>query len=135
MELSAPLSSMPRSLDADSFISIVQNKTRVLILAFFIIYQLFFWSWGSLYYLLVRFKPGCIYGADSFVEAWVFAVVTQMTVGAWVHGFRCGVGVLPPRGEGGAVKTACWGTYRAWWLMERGTGATSAQEAHRDVYT
>uniref|UniRef100_A0A1D2A1X4 Uncharacterized protein n=1 Tax=Auxenochlorella protothecoides TaxID=3075 RepID=A0A1D2A1X4_AUXPR len=65
----------------DSFISIVQNKTRVLILAFFIIYQLFFWSWGSLYYLLVRFKPGCIYGADSFVEAWVFAVVTQMTIG------------------------------------------------------
>lgn len=110
---------MPRSLDADSFISIVQNKTRVLILAFFIIYQLFFWIWGSLYYLLVRFKPGCIYGADSFVEAWVFAVVTQMTVGAWVLGFRCGIGVLLPRGEGGGSQDSLLGDVQS--LVAYGT--------------
>lgn len=71
----------PPSLFADYFISIVQNKTRVLILAFLVIYQVVFWFWGALYYLVVRFDPGCIYGADSFVEAWLFAVVTQLTVG------------------------------------------------------
>ena len=28
-----------------------------------------------------RYHPGCLYGATSFVEAWVFAVITHTTVG------------------------------------------------------
>jgi hypothetical protein len=34
-----------------------------------------------------RYYPGCLYGAQTFVESWTFSIITQMTIGA-----RCGRG-------------------------------------------
>ncbi|KDD72162.1 inward potassium channel rectifier, partial [Helicosporidium sp. ATCC 50920] len=40
-----------------------------------------FWLWGAMYYVIVRTRPGCIYGAVTLVESWTLSVVTQQTVG------------------------------------------------------
>lgn len=32
-----------------------------------------------------RFYPGCIYGATTYVEAWLFGVITMTTIGRWAH--------------------------------------------------
>ncbi|GAB4816589.1 hypothetical protein N2152v2_003635 [Parachlorella kessleri] len=63
------------------FITVVQQQTWKVILLAVATYMAMFWFWGCLYYLVVRYHPGCLYGATSFVEAWVFAVITHTTVG------------------------------------------------------
>lgn len=68
-------------LFSDFFITSIQQKTWVVVAVAAASYMLMYWIWGILYWLIVRFHPGCIYGASTFVEAWVFAVITHTTVG------------------------------------------------------
>ncbi|KAL4858599.1 G protein-activated inward rectifier potassium channel 4 [Chlorella vulgaris] len=68
-------------LKRDFFITVLQTPIVSLLPLFALVYLGAFFFWGIIYYLIVRFKPGCIYGASSFVESWTFAIITQMTIG------------------------------------------------------
>ena len=45
------------------------------------LYILVFLIWSLIWWLVVRYNAGCLYGAGSYVEALAFSVVTQMTIG------------------------------------------------------
>jgi fatty acid desaturase len=74
-------------LTRDFFISMLQIPFPSLLALFAFIYLAVFFFWGLVWYLVVRYYPGCLYGAQTFVESWTFSIITQMTIGA-----RCGRG-------------------------------------------
>jgi hypothetical protein len=66
---------------ADFFISVVQINTGALAAMVAGIYLCVFLFWSLPWWLIVRYYPGCLYGAETYVEALTFSVVTQMTIG------------------------------------------------------
>ena len=44
---------------------------------------------------MIRFYPGCLYGATTYVEAFTFSIVTHMTIGACQQ-LLCRVGLAAP---------------------------------------
>ena len=45
------------------------------------VYLFVFFFWSLIWWLIVLFYPGCLYGASSYVESLAFAAITQMTIG------------------------------------------------------
>ena len=65
----------------DFFISAVQLDTLWLMSIVSGVYLFVFFFWSFIWWLVVRYYVGCVYGASSYVESLAFAVVTQMTIG------------------------------------------------------
>ncbi|EFN59959.1 hypothetical protein CHLNCDRAFT_133057 [Chlorella variabilis] len=65
----------------DFFITAINQKTTTIALAVSAVYLFAFLFFSIWWYLIVRFYPGCLYGATTYVEAFVFSVVTHMTIG------------------------------------------------------
>ncbi|KDD76315.1 inward potassium channel rectifier, partial [Helicosporidium sp. ATCC 50920] len=68
-------------LTRDFFITAINTQTKWLVLIIFAIYLALSFAWSVPYYLLLRYSPGCIYGAETYVEMWTFSFITMMTIG------------------------------------------------------
>ena len=66
---------------ADFFISIVQLNLTWIVLLVGLMYLFVFFFWSLIWWFVVHYYPGCVYGASSYVETLAFSVVTQMTIG------------------------------------------------------
>lgn len=96
--------------------AVINQKTTTIMLIVAAVYLCVFFFFSIWWYLIVRFYPGCVYGATTYVESFTFAIVTQMTIGA--RGARVGgVGM----GEGWGGVGGCRGGHgrysanRVWW--------------------
>lgn len=78
--------------------AVINQKTTTIMLIVAAVYLCVFFFFSIWWYLIVRFYPGCVYGATTYVESFTFAIVTQMTIGA--RGARVG-GVGMGEGWGG----------------------------------
>lgn len=67
---------------ADFFISAINQKTWVIMVTVCMLYLVLSFLWSIPYYLIMRYQPGCIYGATHYVEIWVYAFITMTTIGA-----------------------------------------------------
>lgn len=65
----------------DFFITMINQKTTTILLIVAAVYLFVFFFFSIWWYLIVRFYPGCVYGATTYVESFTFAIVTQMTIG------------------------------------------------------
>ncbi|KAL6773734.1 IRK1B [Auxenochlorella protothecoides x Auxenochlorella symbiontica] len=65
----------------DFFISAINQKTHVIFGVVFLLYVFLSFFWSIPYYLIMRFEPGCIYGATHYVEIWIYAFITMATIG------------------------------------------------------
>lgn len=65
----------------DFFISVVQLPSWVILVLVAGVYTLVFLIWSLIWWLIVAFYPGCLYGASTYVESLAFATITQMTIG------------------------------------------------------
>jgi hypothetical protein len=65
----------------DFFISVINLKTGTILGATAVVYLFVFFFFSIWWYLIVRFYPGCLYGATTYVEAFTFSIVTHMTIG------------------------------------------------------
>ncbi|PSC68160.1 E set domain-containing [Micractinium conductrix] len=65
----------------DFFITVINQKTTTILLVTAFVYLFVFLFFSIWWYLIVRFYPGCLYGATTYVEAFTFSIVTQMTIG------------------------------------------------------
>ncbi|KAL4429159.1 hypothetical protein ABPG77_010138, partial [Micractinium sp. CCAP 211/92] len=65
----------------DFFITMLQLPFGAMAAVFAAIYLACYFFFGFVWWLLVRFYPGCVYGASTFTESWTLAIVTQMTIG------------------------------------------------------
>ena len=45
------------------------------------LYLIVFFFWSFIWWLIVAYYPGCLYGASTYVEALAFSTITQMTIG------------------------------------------------------
>ncbi|KAL4443440.1 hypothetical protein ABPG75_011177 [Micractinium tetrahymenae] len=68
-------------LKRDFFITMLQLPFGAMAAVFAAIYLASYFFFGFIWWLLVRFHPGCVYGATTFAESWTLAIVTQMTIG------------------------------------------------------
>lgn len=66
---------------ADFFISAINQKTHVIFGVVFLMYLFLSFFWSIPYYLIMRYEPGCIYGATHYVEIWIYAFITMTTIG------------------------------------------------------
>lgn len=65
----------------DFFITSLSVNPLLLIAVVFAVYLASFFFWATWWWLVMRFYPGCLYGATTYVEVFTFSVVTQMTIG------------------------------------------------------
>ncbi|KAL4447568.1 hypothetical protein ABPG75_004787 [Micractinium tetrahymenae] len=65
----------------DFFITMINQKTTTILLIVAAVYLFVFFFFSIWWYLIMRFYPGCVYGATTYVESFTFAIVTQMTIG------------------------------------------------------
>ncbi|KAL4517172.1 hypothetical protein Ndes2437B_g06780 [Nannochloris sp. 'desiccata'] len=68
-------------LTHDFFTSVVNLDTYQIMIGVAVLYLVVFFVWSFIWWLIVRFYPGCLYGASNYVESLAFATVTQMTIG------------------------------------------------------
>lgn len=68
-------------LTRDFFITVVSMPTALLLSMVGLLYLLLFMLWSIIWWLITKYEPDCLVGSDSYVEALMFAAVTQMTIG------------------------------------------------------
>lgn len=68
-------------LTKDFFITMINFKTTDILLIVAAVYLFIFFFFSIWWWLIIRYYPGCVYGATTYVEAFTFAIVTQMTIG------------------------------------------------------
>jgi hypothetical protein len=68
-------------LTKDFFTSVVNLDTHHMLIGVAVLYLSVFFFWSFFWWLITAYYPGCLYGSTNYVEALIFAVVTQMTIG------------------------------------------------------
>ncbi|KAK2080060.1 hypothetical protein QBZ16_002456 [Prototheca wickerhamii] len=65
----------------DFFISMLEFKVHVLVTVVFLLYIVLTFFWSAFYYLIMKYEAGCLYGATTFVEVWIYSFITMATIG------------------------------------------------------
>lgn len=67
---------------ADFFITMLNTNMFILTAVAWAIYLTSFFFFSIWYYVIMKSKPDCLYGATTYVECWTLSFVVQMTIGA-----------------------------------------------------